>query len=79
MIDRCAHCGTDGVHHCYAAEVARLRAALKAREAEVKYLRAHRAWERAAARAAGSGSLAVIPAQWLAEHPRPTPPEGVEP
>ena len=29
MSDRCAHCGTAGVHHCYAAEVARLREALE--------------------------------------------------
>ena len=33
MSDRCAHCGTAGVHHCYAAEVARLREALESASA----------------------------------------------
>lgn len=60
-------------------EVSRLRAALEAREAEVKYLRAQRAWQVAADRHTGWGSVGIITKEWLAANPEPQPPEGVKP
>jgi hypothetical protein len=60
-----------------ADRIATLHAELERARAEAAYLRAHRAWERAADRAAGWGSVAVIPDAWLAANPEPVPPPGV--
>lgn len=80
MSPSCPECHTiECMTTCQQAEVASLRAALEAREAEVKYLRAQRAWQIAADRHTGWGSVGVITKEWLAANPEPTPPEGVEP
>lgn len=78
----CANCGETTPFCCSVAmtdEILELRAALEAREAEVKYLRAQRAWQVAADRHTGWGSVGIIAKEWLAANPEPTPPEGVEP
>lgn len=76
MSDNCLVCGASRV--C-SREVARLVAALEAREAEVKYLRAHREWGAATMRDDVKMMNGAVWEAWKAINPEPTPPEGVEP